>query len=98
MKGKGSTGKGVLFTPPSLPQPVIFDGQSWAENLPIYKGEIVMKMKNVIKKESHRFFKKEYLERSQELEMKRREIYKELRSLGTPSYKAFQLSLKRMKI
>ncbi len=57
-----------------------------------------MKMKNVIKKESHRFFKREYLERSQELEMKRREIYKELRSLGTPSYKAFQLSLKRMKI
>jgi len=57
-----------------------------------------MKMKDVIKRDSHRFFKKEYLEMSYELELKRRKIYKELRSLGTPSYKAFQLSLKRMKI
>jgi len=57
-----------------------------------------MQMKEVIKKDSQRFFKKEYLETSYELEMKRREIYKRLRSLGTPSYKAFQLSQQRMKI
>ena len=57
-----------------------------------------MQMKDVIKKDSHRYFKKEYLEMPYELEMKRREIYKELRSLGTPSYKAFQLSQQRMKI
>ena len=57
-----------------------------------------MKMKDVIKRDSHRFFKKEYLEMSYELEIKRREIYKELRRLGTPSYKAFQLSQQRMKI
>ena len=57
-----------------------------------------MQMKEVIKKDSQRFFKKEYLETPYELEMKRREIYKQLRSLGTPSYKAFQLSQQRMKI
>ena len=57
-----------------------------------------MQMKDVIKEDSHRYFKKEYLEMPYELEMKRREIYKQLRSLGTPSYKAFQLSQKRMKI
>ena len=57
-----------------------------------------MKIKDVMKRDSHRFFKKEYLEMSYELELKRREIYKELRSLGTPSYKAFQLSQQRMKI
>lgn len=57
-----------------------------------------MQMKDVIKKDSHRYFKKEYLEMSYELEMKRRKIYKQLRSLGTPSYKAFQLSQQRMRI
>jgi len=64
----------------------------------IYNGEIRMKMRDIIQRDSYRFFKKEYLERPYELEKKRREIYKELRSLGTPSYKAFQLSQQRMKI
>jgi len=90
--------KGVRSTSISSPDCHISVSALSMTTRPIYKGEIRMKMRDIIQRDSYRFFKKEYLERPYELEKKRREIYKELRSLGTPSYKAFQLSQQRMKI
>jgi len=55
-------------------------------------------MKDIIRKDSLRLFKSEYLNRPIKHEMRRREIYKELRGLGMPSWKAYQLSVKRMVI
>jgi len=55
-------------------------------------------MKDITRKDSLRLFKSEYLNRRIKHEMRRREIYKELRGLGMPSWKAYQMSIKRMVI
>lgn len=55
-------------------------------------------MKDIIRKDSLRLFKSEYLNRPIKHEMRRREIYKELRAKGVRPYEAFQISIKRMVI
>jgi len=55
-------------------------------------------MKDIIHKGSLRLFKSEYLNRQIEHEEKRSEIYKELTGLGMRPYKAYQISIRRMKI
>tara|TARA_R110001592_G_scaffold157746_1_gene388632 strand:- start:158 stop:334 length:177 start_codon:yes stop_codon:yes gene_type:complete len=55
-------------------------------------------MKDIIRKESMHLFKSVFLNRKAEQEEKRSEIYKELTGLGMRPYKAYQISIRRMKI
>jgi len=55
-------------------------------------------MKDIIRKESMHLFKSVFLNREAEEEEKRSEIYKELTGLGMRPYKAYQISIRRMKI
>ena len=54
-------------------------------------------MKDIIRKDSLHLFKSVYLNRKVEQEKKRSEIYKEMRALGMRPYKAYQISIRRMK-
>tara|TARA_R100000234_G_C4995615_1_gene177742 strand:+ start:1269 stop:1448 length:180 start_codon:yes stop_codon:yes gene_type:complete len=55
-------------------------------------------MKDVIRPDSHRLYKTEYLNRPVKHEERRRKIFKQLRDKGMRPYEAYQLSLKRMVI
>jgi hypothetical protein len=55
-------------------------------------------MKDIIRTGSLHLFKQEFLERSEEEEMRRRKAFKELTGLGMRPYQAYQMSLRRMKI
>jgi len=55
-------------------------------------------MKDIIRKESMHLFKSVFLNRKAEQEERRSEIYKELTGLGMRPYKAYQISIRRMKI
>ena len=53
-------------------------------------------MKDVIRRDNQRLYKKGFLLRSEKCELNRKRVFKELRSLGMPPYQAYQISIKRM--
>jgi hypothetical protein len=53
---------------------------------------IKMKMKDILSKEAQRYFKSSYLETTVKKNDKQVKAYKQLRGLGMPSWKAYQLS------
>jgi hypothetical protein len=61
------------------------------------KGVLMKRMKDIIPITQHHYWKPKYLNRLVTVEMRRRERYKELRSLGYSFNKAHQISRRGIK-